>query len=364
MFGSNNTVREVNGNVYYKGKISEFLSNVSTLTRGQAYSLSGVNSYNQNNYLTPSYFWEYDENDQTYKKVNELIIDNFIDMETDFKAILVGFTFEKVIISEKSGIKMISGFYPISNYTKEVYLPSTSETISVGFRYVVNLTKLEYGGSYKDLFNITYSNSGSTLINDIFNNKLYCNGEKIDFSNGVIVPEGVTNIKQYTFYLKNNNVVTFPTSITTLEKNAFTDCSNLTLIFNSTTPPTFQSSFAYSNAIKAIYVPIGSGNAYKSATNLSSFGSKIFEKNTISLVPSSSVLNNKNIVYSINGGASQQFTSNQTLENVAVITIHNNSESTIKVGTTEGGTDIGSLASGSIYTYNVSGNISIYITKA
>ena len=70
--------------------------------------------------------------------------------------------------------------------------------------------------------------------------------------------------------------VTIPNSVTNIGDVAFYFCSGLTSVtVNATTPPTLGASVFNSTNNCPIYVPSGSVNAYKSATNWSAYASRI-----------------------------------------------------------------------------------------
>ena len=68
-----------------------------------------------------------------------------------------------------------------------------------------------------------------------------------------------------------------PNGVTTIEDYAFYQCSSLTSItVNATTPPTLGGENCFDNTNNCqIYVPAGSVNAYKTATNWSEYASRI-----------------------------------------------------------------------------------------
>jgi hypothetical protein len=74
--------------------------------------------------------------------------------------------------------------------------------------------------------------------------------------------------------LKN---ITFPDSIVEIGGNAFYRCNALTDIYlNSTTPPSLDNAAAIPDTT-TIHVPVGSGDAYRNATNWSYHATRIIE---------------------------------------------------------------------------------------
>ena len=66
-------------------------------------------------------------------------------------------------------------------------------------------------------------------------------------------------------------------SVASIGEYAFEACTSLTDIYvNPTTPPSLGDTFAIPH-LCTIHVPIGSGDAYKSATNWSSIAYRIVE---------------------------------------------------------------------------------------
>lgn len=121
------------------------------------------------------------------------------------------------------------------------------------------------------LTNIVLPESATSITNGSF---YQCNSlTSIDF-----IPESVTTIGNSTFrYCNNIADVVIPKNVTSIGTYAFYYNSALTTItLKPTTPPTIQSStFSNCKNIKTIKVPSASLSAYRSATNWSSFSSKM-----------------------------------------------------------------------------------------
>jgi hypothetical protein len=96
----------------------------------------------------------------------------------------------------------------------------------------------------------------------------------------VTIPSSVTSINTWAFNgCTSLTSITIPESVTSIGNSAFGSCQKLTDIYlHPITPPTLKGTGAISNYwIKTIHVPIGSGDAYKNATNWSSHADKIVE---------------------------------------------------------------------------------------
>ena len=94
----------------------------------------------------------------------------------------------------------------------------------------------------------------------------------------VTIPNSVTSIGNYAFYYCSGltNII-IPDSVTTIGNYVFRDCSGLTSVtIQATTPPTLgANAFLNTNANLVIYVPAESVDAYKAATNWSTYASRI-----------------------------------------------------------------------------------------
>lgn len=100
-----------------------------------------------------------------------------------------------------------------------------------------------------------------------------------DNLNSITIGNSVTTIGGFAFYnCANLQSVTIGNSVTTIGGSAFSGCGSLRNIFcESVTPPALKDRYSLPPSIKTIHVPIGSGEAYKNATNWSYHSDKIVE---------------------------------------------------------------------------------------
>ena len=93
----------------------------------------------------------------------------------------------------------------------------------------------------------------------------------------IIISSSIKTVESYAFYnCTSLKSIELPAGVTQIQSNAFLGCSGLVEItLNPTTPPTLSSTNAIPSTISKIYVPQASLSAYKSATNWSSFASKM-----------------------------------------------------------------------------------------
>jgi len=91
------------------------------------------------------------------------------------------------------------------------------------------------------------------------------------------IPSGVTKIENYTF--ANCTALTsinIPSGVTSIGQYAFRDCNSLTyVIVNATTPPTLGYGVFNETNNCPIYVPVESVDAYKTASNWSTYADRI-----------------------------------------------------------------------------------------
>ena len=104
-------------------------------------------------------------------------------------------------------------------------------------------------------------------------------GDMVVYGDLLFIPESAFS------YNNTLTSITIPQSVTKIGCYAFKNCSNLAKVYcKSVTPPTLLSdddgdrcTFDNNHADRKIYVPIGSGDAYKSASSWSAYKDCIFE---------------------------------------------------------------------------------------
>ena len=119
------------------------------------------------------------------------------------------------------------------------------------------------------LTSITIPNNVTSIGNGAF---AYCTG-----LTSVSIGTGVTNIGPQAFRgCSGLTSVTIPSNVTVISQQAFQGCTHLTSVtVEATTPPTLGTN-AFDNTNNCpIYVPSSSVNAYKAATNWSTYASRI-----------------------------------------------------------------------------------------
>ncbi len=137
--------------------------------------------------------------------------------------------------------------------------------------------------SIESYLSITWGNDSSNPFrySTVTTRGLYLNGVLVT---DVVVPSSITELKSHVFY--NNNTitsVTIPSSVTSIGTRAFSGCAALvTLVTKATNPPSLTTtSLTGTNTNLKIYVPYSADHsildAYKAATNWSSYASKMYE---------------------------------------------------------------------------------------
>ena len=113
------------------------------------------------------------------------------------------------------------------------------------------------------LSSVTIPDSVTTIQSNTFQ---YCY-----VLSSVTIPDSVTSIGSGAFqYCSSLSSVTIPDSVTTIQSNAFSNCNSMDYIrFLGTTPPTVQSSNAWTSVSKStiLYTPALVSNLYMDGTN-------------------------------------------------------------------------------------------------
>ena len=121
----------------------------------------------------------------------------------------------------------------------------------------------------RSLTSVTFGNHATSIGYGSFE---YCSG-----MTSINIPDSISSIDDYAFSdCSGLTTCSIGTGIRSIGFLAFRRCVNLnTLIVNAVSPPSIKSDTFKNTNIQYILVPEGSVNAYKSATNWSSYSSKI-----------------------------------------------------------------------------------------
>ena len=147
---------------------------------------------------------------------------------------------------------------------QQTILPDSGKTLS---KVVIDSAPLpsSFNRTYKDVGGCLVMKNTKTLL-------LGCANSIIPSDNSVtsIGPSAFDNCSGLTS-------ISIPNSVTSIGSYAFESCSELTNItMLSTTPPTLGSE-VFSSNVTTITVPVGCGNAYKTANVWSTYADKIVE---------------------------------------------------------------------------------------
>ena len=191
------------------------------------------------------------------------------------------------------------------------YLLKYSTTADTRNRYYQNaITKIEIGDRVTSIGNYTFQNCYSLISVTIPDSVTSIGGYAFDGCRSitsVIIPDSVTSIGENAFgsCLSITSVI-IPYSVTSIENELFSNCYSLTSLiipdsvtsigigaFSScygmaeyhlkrTTPPVLSNTNAFNSTPSdcIIYVPQGSLNAYKTATNWATYASHMQEETT------------------------------------------------------------------------------------
>ena len=106
------------------------------------------------------------------------------------------------------------------------------------------------------------------------NAALYVNGSAMY---DIVVPEGITVLRNYVFDGNHITSLTLPSTLTEIQSQAIGGCSNCTTITCYAAAPPKMSGKNQISSVTAVYVPSGCAQAYQEASNWANYGNLIVE---------------------------------------------------------------------------------------
>lgn len=160
-------------------------------------------------------------------------------------------------------------------------IPSSVTAIKeYAFNHCFNLPSIIIPEGVTNIGNYTFSNCKSMTSVTIPNSVTSIGASSFSRCKGlttVTIPNSVESIGEYAFYICSSLTnVNIGSGVTSIGAYAFSDVKNANITILATTPPTLGSNgFGYTFNNCQIYVPAESVDAYKAATNWSTYANQI-----------------------------------------------------------------------------------------
>lgn len=164
-------------------------------------------------------------------------------------------------------------FYGCKNLQEVTIGSSLTRINSSAFNSCPNITRVNVG-SIEQWCGIKFD--GGITANPMNSNNavLYVNGSAMY---DIVVPEGVTVLRNYVFDGNHITSLTLPSTLTEIQSQAIGGCSNCTTITCYAQTPPKMSGKNQISSVTAVYVPAGCAQAYKEASNWANYGNLIVE---------------------------------------------------------------------------------------
>ena len=227
------------------------------------------------------------KNSSEYAEPNVSMIETSGDVYIDgtlYEGKMPDFVFSPLVLVNENGIVSDTAFY---NEITKVTFPNKIKSLSEGAFQFSNIEEITLPTNITSIGERSFYHCDGlkkiTILGNITEIPLQTftmNVTKNSQLSEVNIPDSVTtklkNIKDYAFQnCTSLEIVDLPSTVTSIGKSVFNNDTALkTVICRATTPPTLGTS-VFPTEVENIYVPDGSVNSYKSATNWSTYADKI-----------------------------------------------------------------------------------------